>query len=79
MVMNRTCCSTDWPQEGIYVSFGGDLSMPESWQPPVKILDGGGWYPMIMGIGEGGTDKLAGKTARFFMGSDSNWLIEFEP
>ena len=53
--------------------------MPESWQPPVKILEGGGWYPMIMGIGEGGTDKLAGKTARFFMGSDSNWLIEFEP
>ncbi len=78
MVMNRTCCSTDWPQEGIYISFGGDLSMPESWQQPVKILDGGGWYPMVVGLGLDGTDKLAGKSARFFMGSDSDWLIDFQ-
>ncbi|MCX6612416.1 MAG: hypothetical protein NTW74_16385 [Acidobacteria bacterium] len=79
MVMNYTCCSTDWPQAGIYLSYSSDLSRPEMWQQPVLLMSGGGWYPMVMGIGEGETDKLAGKTARFFMGSDSDWLIEFEP
>jgi hypothetical protein len=79
MVMNHTCCGTDWPQEGIYVTYSGDLARPETWMPPQKLMDGGGWYPMVVGTEAGGTDKLAGQTARFFMGSDSDWLIEFSP
>ncbi len=79
MLMNHTCCSTDWPQAGIYVSYSPDLTRPELWQQPVQLMSGGGWYPMVMGLETGGTDKLAGKTARFFTGSDSDWLIEFEP
>lgn len=79
MVMNHTCCGTDWRQEGIYVSFGLDLSQPWTWQQPQMIMAGGGWYPMVMGDQAGETDKFAGQTARFFMGSDSHWVIEFEP
>jgi len=78
MLMNRSCCGVDWEQEGIYASFSPDLSRPWTWTQPVKIFDGGGWYPMVMGLEEGGTDKLAGRQSRLFMGSDSNWLIEFE-
>jgi hypothetical protein len=79
MVMNHTCCSTDWAQEGIYISYNADPSQPLAWTVPERLIEGGGWYPMIMGIEEGGTDKLAGQVARLFMGSDSDWLIEFEP
>ena len=36
-----------------------------------------GWYPQIIGTGRGETDKLAGRTARFFMGGLSNLEIVF--
>ncbi len=78
IVMNYTCCASDWPASGIYVSFAPDLNDPLHWQPPVKLLDGGGWYPMVTGTGQRETDKLAGRRARFFLGSDSNWWIEFD-
>jgi hypothetical protein len=32
---------------------------------------------MVMGSGEGETGKLAGQQARCFMGSDSNYTINF--
>ncbi len=77
IVMNHACCSPGWPQEGIYLSFAPDLSAPETWTQPERILEGGGWYPMIAGIEAGQTDKKAGRVARFFMGSRSEWEIEF--
>ena len=77
MLLNHACCDTDWPQEGIYVSFSADLSHPETWLAPVKIFEGGGWYPMAHGLEADGTDKQAGRTARFFQGSHSEWLLEF--
>jgi hypothetical protein len=73
VIMNHACCSPGWPQEGLYASFVADLSKPQSWSQPVKILDGVGWYPMVVGS----TDKRAGKTARLFTGSLSLWEIEF--
>lgn len=36
-----------------------------------------GWYPVVQGLEPGGTDKLAGRKARFFMARDSKWEIEF--
>lgn len=36
-----------------------------------------GRYAMVMGSGEGETGKLAGQQARCFMGSDSNYTINF--
>src|SRR6516225_8466937 len=64
MLLNHACCSPGWPQEGIYVSFNSVLSDPHGWTTPVKILDGVGWYPQVLGHGSGTTDKLAGKTPR---------------
>ena len=65
-------------QEGIYVSFAPTLDDPRLWSTPVKILDGGEWYPQIIGTQPGvGTDKLAGEWARFFMAGTSNYTIRF--
>jgi hypothetical protein len=67
-----------WTQEGIYVSFSPRLGEPKLWSQPVKIFNAGPWYPQVMGIEEGsGTDKTAGRWARFFMGGTSDHLIQF--
>jgi hypothetical protein len=77
MLLNRAS-DVDWSQEGVYVSFGRDLDDPLCWTPPMKILDGGGWYPQVLGLEAGtGTDKVAGAISRFFMTGTSNYLIEF--
>ena len=67
VLLNRSCCEKGWPQEGIYVMFGSDLSNPATWTYPQKILDkseigaGAGFYPQVFGTGEGETDS-AGRT-----------------
>jgi hypothetical protein len=69
---------TDWTQEGIYVSFNQRLDNPAGWSQPVRVLSGGRWYPQVMGLESGsGTDKVAGRRARFFMGGTSEHLIQF--
>ena len=77
MLLNRAGDDA-FTQEGIYVSFSTRLDSPSSWTPPQKLLDGGAWYPQVIGLESGvGTDKVAGATARFFMGGQSDALIEF--
>jgi len=78
MLLNRAR-GAGWIQEGIYVSFSSDLADPRSWSQPLKVLDGGAWYPQVMGLDDGlkGTDKLAGRRARFFMAGVSEYEIEF--
>ncbi|MGH9666901.1 MAG: hypothetical protein ACRD9L_20960, partial [Bryobacteraceae bacterium] len=78
MLLNRSCCSPGWPQEGVYVSFNGTLSDPQGWTAPVKILDDAGWYPQVLGLGPGRTDKLAGRVARLYVYGVSSWEIVFE-
>lgn len=78
MVMNHTCCSTDWPQDGIYISYALDLANPATWTQPTRLLDGGGWYPMLMGLSFGDTDKLSSGSVRLFMGSDSHYAVDFD-
>jgi hypothetical protein len=76
MLLNRAK-DTNWRQEGIYVSFNRRLDAT-GWSEPVKILSGGRWYPQVMGIEAGaGTDKVAGRWARFFMAGASEHLIQF--
>ena len=59
-------------------SYSPTLDNPSEWTPPVKILNGGKWYPQVVGSSGGnGTDKLAGATARFFMSGRSDWIINF--
>jgi hypothetical protein len=78
MLLNHACCTTDWPQEGIYASFSGKLDDPTSWTKPKKILDNSGWYPQVMGEGAQGTDKQAGRTARLYIAGFSRWEIVFD-
>lgn len=66
-------------QEGVYISFNSDISKPLNWSNPVKIIDGVGWYPQIVGTSKANkeTDKLAGKNVRLFIYGESNWEINF--
>lgn len=66
-----------WKQEGIYISFNEELANPLGWSQPEKIFSEGRWYPQVIGLEKGETDKLAGKRARFFMGGVSQWEIVF--
>jgi hypothetical protein len=43
-------------------------------------MSGGTWYPQVIGLEEGsGSDKLAGATARFFLGGRSDWILRLTP
>lgn len=81
MLLNRTQ-DKNWTQEGVYASFNTDLSRPDQWTAPVKILESQGadrWYPVVFGTDSSRreTDKLAGRTARLFLRGQSRWQIEF--
>lgn len=78
MLLNRSCCSPGWPQEGVYVSFNSALANPGGWSAPVKILDGVWWYPQVLGREAYGTDKLAGRVARLYVYGISQWEIVFQ-
>lgn len=78
MLLNRAR-DDQFNNEGIYVSYSPTLSDPSQWTAPVKILDGGGWYPQVIGMETGvGTDRIAGRRARFFLTGRSERFIEFE-
>jgi hypothetical protein len=77
MLLNRTS-DDEWHQDGIYVSFAETLDDPGEWSPPQLLLEGGGWYPQVIGLEMGtGTDKSAGRRARFFLGGVSEAYIDF--
>ena len=77
MLLNRSR-DESYSQEGIYVSYAPRLDDPSLWTPPVKILNGGKWYPQVIGSATStGTDKSAGASARFFMSGRSDWVINF--
>ena len=79
MLLNRAA-DMEWTQQGIYLSATPAIEDPESWSAPQQLLDGGRWYPQVMGLEPGsGTDKLAGERARFFMGGTSEHEIVFQP
>ena len=77
MLLNRSCCSTGYPQEGIYVSFNSDIANPSGWSAPAKILENVWWYPQVIGLGAGETDSLAGETARLWVYGASEWEVSF--
>ena len=72
-----------WPQEGIYAVFNPDLSNPETWTQPQRILAGKdigfspGFYPQVLGLETGETDTLAGEAARLYIKGFSRWKIVF--
>ncbi len=67
-------------QAGVFVSFNSDISNPTGWSTPEFIKPGrsrDSWYPQIIGTGQNGTDKTAGKSARLFERGQSNFTLEF--
>ena len=73
MLLNHSCCSPGWPQEGIYLSMNPDIGNPGGWSAPLKILNSWetGWYPQVIGQDPNGTDKLAGAVSRLYVGGYS--------
>lgn len=70
--------NVDYAQEGVYISYAPSLDDPRRWSAPTKILNGGKWYPQVLGVEDGsGTDKTAGEWARFFMLGESRQLLHF--
>jgi hypothetical protein len=76
MLLNRAR-DENFTNEGIYVSFAPRLDDPRGWSAPTRILGGGGWYPQVAGLEPGGTDREAGRRARFLVTGRSNRVIEF--
>jgi hypothetical protein len=78
MLLNHNI-GTSFTNEGIYVSFAADLADPASWSAPEKIVEGGGWYPQVIGLeSERGTDKQAGREAWFCVHGVCAHRIVFE-
>jgi hypothetical protein len=77
ILMNRSCCTSGWPQESIYISYNAELSNPSGWSQPAAILNWWGWYPQVLGLEPGETDSLVGKKARLWIYGESEWEIEF--
>jgi hypothetical protein len=84
MLLNRACCESGWPQEGIYTSIGFDPEFPGGWSWPKKLMDGEeigfapGYYPQAFGTGVGETDTIAGKYPRLFIKGFSRWELSFD-
>ena len=77
MLLNRAK-DDHFTQEGVYLSSAPSLANPGQWSAPVKILNGGDWYPQVLGLEDGeGTDKTAGERARLFMLGTSRHFIRF--
>ena len=77
MLLNRARDEA-YSQAGIYVSFAPRLDDPDLWTTPQLVMTGGRWYPQVIGLTQGsGTDKMAGATARLFLGGRSDWVINF--
>jgi hypothetical protein len=76
MLLNRAK-NENFDNEGLYVSYSTALDDPSAWSAPVKLMNGGGWYPQVVGLEPGGTDREAGQRARFFVTGRSTATIEF--
>jgi len=78
MLLNHAV-DRNWTQEGVYISFNSDLENPFGWSPPQRlpIYQQLGWYPQVVGLDGGETDKLAGEVARLFITGRSFWEIVF--
>lgn len=78
MLLNRAK-DDNFGTEGIYAAYAPSLADPRRWTAPQKLMNGGEWYPQVVGVESGlGTDRLAGRRARFFLTGKSNRMIEFE-
>jgi hypothetical protein len=76
MLMNRTC-SPCWSTEGHYVSFNARLDDPNGWCEPHRVDELNEWYPQVLPLGAGETDKHVRGPARYTVGGQWCGTIEF--
>ncbi len=79
VLMSHVAGDRFWGQDGVFISFNPDLSNPTAWTTPMKLLDGGTWYPQVLGYGPEDTDTVSGSKARLFLMGHSEWDLIFEP
>ncbi len=83
MLLNSAGGEPGWSQQGIYIAYAADLANPAAWSAPALLLPRSAipswstFYPQVCGLEEGGTDSVAGETARFFLHGTSAWEIRF--
>jgi len=78
MLLSRDL-GTSFANEGTYVAFASALDDPWLWSSPQKIIDGGGWYPQVIGLEEElGTDTRAGGEAWLCVHGLCSYRIRFE-
>ena len=77
VLLNHSCCSPRYPQDGIFITYSSDLGDPTAFTAPARLADNPGWYPQVLGLGADGSDQLAGQTARFYIAGTSRWKIVF--
>ncbi|MEK7831412.1 MAG: hypothetical protein AAB401_10030 [Acidobacteriota bacterium] len=78
MLLNRAV-DRNWTQEGVYVSYNKNPEDPHGWSAPgrLPIFNNFGWYPQVIGMGGGETDKVSSQVARLFTSGRSYWEIVF--
>ena len=69
-----------FPTEGIYISTNSDIADPAGWTTPLKIVDGGHWYPQFYGLNSQiqETSDEMGEWARFAMENNSHFIVRFK-
>ena len=77
VLMNRSCCSPRWPQEGVYITMNENLADAGTWTTPVQIAEYGDWYPWVMSMDNEQPSSDAGQQVRFFLRGDSDREIVF--
>ncbi len=79
MLLNHAV-DTRWGQEGVYISYNRDLADPNGWSTPERLPfePEGRAYPQVIGLDDGETDKLAGRSPRLFVQGDSLWQLDFK-
>jgi len=77
ILMNRSCCTPGWPQAGVYIAFNPDLAQPRNWRTPELLIAAGDWYPQVIGVEAGESDRFASQTPRLFIRGFSDWMIVF--
>ncbi len=66
----------DYAQEGVYITFSSDLIQ---WTEPEKLLDTPTWYPQVLGLHPGETDKSASDLMRLYLHGESDYVLQFTP
>jgi hypothetical protein len=66
-----------WSKPAMLIDLPGIRKATAGGETGLSDVLNNGWYPQVIGTAKGETDKLAGRTARLFLGGLSNFEIVF--